>query len=156
DSTTTFGSGGYSFALGPGTYTVSASGGGLAMPIIRQVTVGTQNVRLNFLDKDDGYIVKLYQTVLGRTPAPVEVSGWETYLQNGGSLMALPSILEHSPEREGSLIRSWYATFLGRQAGPSEVQAWINAMQQGMTQEQVQAAILASDEFFQRAASLYP
>src|SRR5262249_4688926 len=48
-SVTTWGSGGYSFRLSPGTYTVTASGGGLASPVTRTVTVGSQNYRLNFL-----------------------------------------------------------------------------------------------------------
>ena len=47
-STTTFSTGGYSLSLKPGTYTVTASGGGLAAPIRRTVVVGKDNVRLNF------------------------------------------------------------------------------------------------------------
>ena len=47
-STTTFATGGYSLQVSPGTYTVTASGGPLAAPLIRTVTVGTTNYRLNF------------------------------------------------------------------------------------------------------------
>ncbi len=47
-STTTFTSGGYSISLKPGTYTVTASGGGLAASITRTIVVGKNNVRLNF------------------------------------------------------------------------------------------------------------
>src|SRR5205085_722569 len=36
----TFGSGGYSFQANPGTYTVTASGGGLAAPIAQTITLG--------------------------------------------------------------------------------------------------------------------
>ncbi|MBY0526055.1 MAG: hypothetical protein K2R98_21855 [Gemmataceae bacterium] len=43
-----FDTGGYSFRLNPGSYTVTASGGGLASPIAQTVTVGTTNARLNF------------------------------------------------------------------------------------------------------------
>ncbi len=43
----TWGSGGYSYQLSPGTYTVTASGGGLAVPVTRLVTVGSANARLN-------------------------------------------------------------------------------------------------------------
>jgi uncharacterized protein YkwD len=46
-TTTTWGSGGYSLPLSPGTYTVIFSGGGLASPVVRVVTVGAVNVRLN-------------------------------------------------------------------------------------------------------------
>ena len=44
----TFATGGYSLQLNPGTYTVTASGGGLTSPITTTVAVGSQNVRLNF------------------------------------------------------------------------------------------------------------
>jgi len=47
-TTTTFDSGGYSVQVAPGTYTVTASGGGLSAPLSEVVTVGTQNLRLNF------------------------------------------------------------------------------------------------------------
>jgi hypothetical protein len=47
-STATFDSGGYSIQVAPGTYTVTASGGGLASPITETVTVGQSNRRLNF------------------------------------------------------------------------------------------------------------
>jgi uncharacterized protein YkwD len=47
-STTSWSSGGYSFQLSPGTYTVTASGGGVA-PITKTVTVGSWNYRLQFL-----------------------------------------------------------------------------------------------------------
>jgi uncharacterized protein YkwD len=44
----TLASGGYSVQVNPGTYTVTASGGGLAAPLTKTVTVGTTNYRLNF------------------------------------------------------------------------------------------------------------
>jgi uncharacterized protein YkwD len=46
-SVATFDSGGYSLPVNPGTYTVTASGGGLAAPVTRTVTVGSANYRLN-------------------------------------------------------------------------------------------------------------
>ncbi len=47
-STTTLAAGGYSAQLAPGTYTVTASGGGLRAPIKRTVVIGNNNVQLNF------------------------------------------------------------------------------------------------------------
>jgi uncharacterized protein YkwD len=48
-SITDWDSGGYTFPLSPGTYTVTASGGTLAAPITQTVTLTSQNVRLNFV-----------------------------------------------------------------------------------------------------------
>lgn len=47
-SVTTWDTGGFSLQLSAGTYSVTASGGGLASPVTRTVTVGSTNVRLNF------------------------------------------------------------------------------------------------------------
>jgi uncharacterized protein YkwD len=52
-STTTFDTGGYSIQLSPGTYTVTATGGGLVEPVTHVVTVGSDNVRLDFVPMPD-------------------------------------------------------------------------------------------------------
>jgi hypothetical protein len=158
-STTTFDSGGYSLPVGPGTYTVTASGGGLTAPIAKQVVVGTQNARVSFVStliNYSGVITNLYQSALGRPAAAVEITGWLSYLQNGGTFSAVPSIIEHSPEAESRAINNWYMSYLGRNASPAELQPWVAAMEHGMTGEQVQSAILGSDEFYRHAGSLNP
>lgn len=48
--TTTTDFGGYQLQLPPGNYTVTASGGGLFAPIVRDITVGSSNVRTNFIN----------------------------------------------------------------------------------------------------------
>jgi uncharacterized protein YkwD len=48
NQTTTWGSGGFSLRVNPGTYTVTASGGGLGT-MTQAATVGSANYRLNFL-----------------------------------------------------------------------------------------------------------
>jgi hypothetical protein len=48
----------------------------------------------------------------------------------------------------GRLIQADYQTFLGRQAAPTEVVAWQAQLQAGLGENQLQAAILASAEFF--------
>lgn len=47
-SVATWDTGGYSLPVSPGTYTVTASGGGLGSAVSQTVTVGSANVRLNF------------------------------------------------------------------------------------------------------------
>jgi uncharacterized protein YkwD len=158
-STTTFSTGGYSIAVSPGTYTVTASGGGLSAPITRQVVVGSQNVRLNFLGATvnyAGFIANLYQTVLGRAASTTEINNWLGYLQSGGTPSSLAGFFEHSPEIQGRLVTRWYAAYLGRQPAPFELQGWIIGMQQGMTEAQAQTLILGSDECFRHLGSLSP
>lgn len=42
--------GGYDIAVAPGTYKVTFSEGGLAAPIVRTVTVGSKNVKIDLID----------------------------------------------------------------------------------------------------------
>lgn len=53
-STTTDSAGGYEMQLSPGTYTVIASGGGLAAPVARTVVVGNDNVQMNVVTNPNG------------------------------------------------------------------------------------------------------
>lgn len=47
--------GGYQVQLAPGTYTVTASGGGLSAPVTRNVTIGSTNVHANFIRGSQPY-----------------------------------------------------------------------------------------------------
>jgi hypothetical protein len=48
-TTTTFGSGGYSLPLRPGSYMVTASGGALPQAMTQSGTIGSLNLGLNFI-----------------------------------------------------------------------------------------------------------
>lgn len=160
-SVTSFASGGYALPLGPGTYTVTASGGGLAGAVTRTVTVGSTNVRLNLtpdpnqpplLDYTDA-VRRLYETALGRTPAAAEIAPWAQAMAqpNGPTLVAMA--IEHSHEARTRLVKSWYQTYLGREALASEEQGWVAALGGGVTEELALAGILGSQEFYNRAGA---
>jgi len=51
-TTTTWDSGGFTLALPAGGYSVSFSGGGLAAPVTKPITVGSANVKLDLTDAD--------------------------------------------------------------------------------------------------------
>src|SRR5207249_1052052 len=71
-SVTTWASGGYSLALNPGTYTVTASGPSLGT-VSHTVTVGTPNVRLNFTPSMNGPRI-VSSSPSGTLPSPPGVS----------------------------------------------------------------------------------
>lgn len=158
-SVTTFQTGGYSLPLAAGTYTVSAAGGGLASTVSQTVTVGTNNVRVNFTprpeNRNEDFIRRLYLGTLGRPAAAAEVAHWVGVLQNGGGRDAVANAIERSTEARGRLVRTWYVTHLGRHAGNGEEQFWVQVLVNGATDEQVLTAILSSAEFLNRAAVLY-
>ena len=59
--------------------------------------------------------------------------------------LAQPALAPRSTEAD--LIRSWYRDYLGRDVGP-ELTAWVELLRGGMSQTDVQATILGSDEFY--------
>jgi uncharacterized protein YkwD len=150
-STTTFDTGGYEIPVQPGVYTVTATGGALTSPIVRTVVVGTTNTRLTLIAGDDAYVQKLYQTVLGRAGSQPEVSAWAVLVPGPGGPAGVAAAIENSPEAHARHVSSWYVSYLGRTPGPAEVQGWVNALLNGATEEQVEAAILGSDEFYLRS-----
>jgi hypothetical protein len=66
------------------------------------------------------------------------------------ALLALPAAAQQAivpRSTEADLIRSWYRDYLGRDVGP-ELTAWVELLRGGMSQTDVQATILGSDEFY--------
>jgi uncharacterized protein YkwD len=153
-STTTWDSGGYSFPLDPGTYTITASGGGLAAPFTLTVTVGSANYRLNFTVGQEDYLRHLYQSVLGRPAASWEVASWLSALRGPAGADAVVNDIVRSQEARTHLVGSWYQTYLGRSPVNAEGQGWVAALLQDAREEDVLAGILASEEFLHRAGAL--
>jgi hypothetical protein len=155
-SVTTWDTGGYSYQVAPGTYTVTASGGDLAAPITHIVTVGSQNVSLNFVGKtvgggNDPFVPKIYQTVLDRQPSASDIVYWNAVLQSGVGYAAVASAIENSTEAYNREITGWYQTYLGRTPGPNETSWWAAQLAGGATDTSVEAAILGSPEYMHHA-----
>jgi Cysteine-rich secretory protein family/Domain of unknown function (DUF4214) len=155
-SVTTWATGGYSLQVGPGTYTVTASGGGLTAPISRVVTVGSQNVSLNFTASsvpppNSPFVPKIYQAVLGRQPSAQDIVFWNAVIQSGIGYAAIASAVENSPEAYSREILGWYQTYLGRTPSVNDVSWWSSQLANGSTDEAVQSAILGSPEYMHRS-----
>jgi streptogramin lyase len=97
-----------------------------------------------------GWITGLYQKLLGRDPAPSEVNGWLTVLQNGMSETAIAYLFASSPEREAQRIAADYENFLGRPPEAGIVPLWVAAFEGGLKNEGVIANFVGSPEYFQK------
>jgi Domain of unknown function (DUF4214) len=94
------------------------------------------------------YVTALYQDLLHRTPAPSEGAGYVHALDSGTSAATVALLFTGSLEFQTKEVQSDYAVFLGRQASVAEVGGWVGALQAGVSENQVETAFLASDEYF--------
>ncbi len=121
------------------------------------------------------YVTALYVDLLHRVPAASEMNGWvraintETLSLNAGisasqaasygglTASQAATAFTTSPEYLNNTVQAAYQLYLNRPAAPAEAAPWTAALQNGLPETQVQAAILASDEFFAaNGGSAYP
>ncbi len=169
--TTSFAAGGYSIAVPPGRYTVTASGGGLAAPVTQVVSVGMLNTRLTIragAGSTGGtppraptvdpaavrYVQHLYQQYLGRTAAAAEANRWAGVVQGPAGPLAAAAGIEFSPEARTRRVAGWYQQFLGRAPAGGEEQQWVGVMLRGGTEEDALAGLLSSDEYLSHAGGM--
>jgi hypothetical protein len=152
-STTTWDSGGYSLQLSPGSYVVTASGGGLGAPVTVLVTVGGVNVRLNFTTGQAGqselrsWVKLLYRDLLHRTAGAAEIDWWVANLVQGMSRDAVVAGMLASAEYNQGLVSQLYRQYLHRAPDPQGLAAFVGALQNGASEADVRQALLSSPEY---------
>jgi hypothetical protein len=97
---------------------------------------------------DQAWLQSLYRDVLGRDVDAGGRAAWLQAIASGASRLSIAYAIVKSVEHETSVVAADYQNYLGRTAGPAEIAGWVNNLQRGMSQEQVLAAFLTSDEFF--------
>jgi hypothetical protein len=102
----------------------------------------------DFGNDSNAWLTGLYHDLLGRAPDSSGFSHWQAQLAAGVSMATVAFDFATSLERDSMIIRADYANFLGRAASNAEVNAWVNVFQQGATRANVEADIIASNEFF--------
>ena len=116
-----------------------------------QVFVGTTNSLVTYglpLTPNQEYVTAVYRAVLHRVVDPGALTNWSTQLDKGASRTVFVSALTHSDEYFGDLIQSVYMRLLGRAADSGGVLAWTKAMHGGLTDEQLEADLVGSPEFY--------
>ncbi len=164
-SVTTFDIGGYSLQVNPGTYTVTFSGGALGAPVTQTVSIGASNYRLNAtpggasqasapvgsVDANTTWLTQTYQSLLGRSPGPSDLTYWLGRLQSGVSRDAVVAAIESSAEFQridnGRWLAQVYPSLIGRAAGANDLNYWLGVFGQGATRQDVVGAMMNSVEY---------
>jgi hypothetical protein len=102
---------------------------------------------------NSGFLTALYQDLLGRPVDPVGSMVFGTALANGAPRSQIVQTILLSQETEQDLVKGYYTRFLERLADTGGLSFFTAELQQGIPENSVAAAILASDEFFALAQS---
>jgi hypothetical protein len=93
------------------------------------------------------FVTSLYDRLLGRSPAPAELTFWELQLSAGETRAEVASAFLSSPEYKREFVERQYSELLARPADPHGLSLWVAKLEHGTSDEQMQAAIIGSPEF---------
>jgi subtilase family serine protease len=122
------------------TVTIADDGGSTAH-VVTPVTFGDANAQ---------FVAAAYMDVLAR---PVDAAGlnyWDQQLDGGQSRTVVVNLIDHSAEYFGNIIIGpAYMHYLGRTPDATGLAYWVDQMQNhGLTDEELEAGFIASDEFY--------
>jgi autotransporter-associated beta strand protein len=95
-----------------------------------------------------GWVIALYNDVLGRTPSEAEIQGVLSALAAGQSPFAVAFGFTDSTEKQTEEITQAFMTLLGRTPSSAEVQQYLSAFQAGLTVEGLRTIFVGSAEYF--------
>ncbi|HET6879085.1 MAG TPA: DUF4214 domain-containing protein, partial [Pirellulales bacterium] len=97
---------------------------------------------------DPGWIDALYVKLLGRPADPTGKQFWLTQLANGETHAQVAFAFTHSLERERTRVAGDYDHYLHRLPDQQGIDYWVNQFAQGLSNEDLIAGFVASDEYF--------
>lgn len=102
---------------------------------------------------NQGWVDGMYFDLLGRSPDAQGEANWVAALNAGMPRWLAAFGFASSAEREAIVVQNDYQSFLGREASAGEVDGWVNRFSSGMTNENIIAGFVASQEFMNEAQS---
>jgi hypothetical protein len=98
-----------------------------------------------------GWVMGLYNDVLGRSPSQTEIQGVLNALAAGQSPFAVALGFTDSIEKQTEEIVGAFMTLLGRTPSQTEINQYISAFAHGLTVEQLRGDFVGSAEYFFKA-----
>jgi len=92
-------------------------------------------------------IQALYVAFLNRQGDDAGTANWLRHWETGTSLPAIIQAIENSKESREYLVDELYSGILGRKADDTGLHFWVNALEKGLSENSLEAALLASVEF---------
>jgi len=98
--------------------------------------------------QEELWIDELFLVLLGREGDQDGIAGYFAQLTGGASRTEVALAFLESVEYRTMLVQSWYMTFLHRSPTPAEIALWVGQLAGPATDEDVEAGIIASDEYY--------
>jgi uncharacterized delta-60 repeat protein len=96
------------------------------------------------------FVAQVYLDLLQRPADATGLAGWSGLLDSGQATRAqIAQAIENSPEYHNLIIETYYGQYLKRPADSFGLSAWGSFLAQGGLTDQLRAALLGSDEYFQ-------
>jgi hypothetical protein len=105
-------------------------------------------------DADDIFIDDLFAEMLNRPADQVALNFFRGVLHSPAGRLGVITGIEGSEEARTDRLQTWFQHFLGRNLDDNARQFFLGLFSQGLSDEQIEAAILESPEFQTRAQSL--
>jgi hypothetical protein len=140
-------------AAGSQTYLIAFAAGATSYQWFKGNAGDTSTPIAGIGPSNDRFINQLYTDVLGRLSDPAATILFNDVIAGGGTRSTFAAAVLTSAEYRQRLLTDFYSTFLHRPISPAEVAFWTPAFGAGMTDEQIEAQITASPEYFAIAGS---
>jgi hypothetical protein len=127
-------------------------GNGPRVEQLKAIIIGSPEYFAKHGSSDTGFLEAVYNDVLGRNIDPGALTNWSALLASGTPRSTEALLILTSPEAYGVLTESDYRLYLHRDVDPGSLIAWVQALSTQLRDEDLVAALVASDEFFGRTA----
>ena len=97
---------------------------------------------------NSAFLASIYESVLGRSVDPTALANFGAALAEGTLRLTIAEDILTSSEEYQLLVQGYYERFLQRPADAFGLGQFVNALVQGISEEEVVAAIVGSAEFF--------
>ncbi|HWB07800.1 MAG TPA: GDSL-type esterase/lipase family protein [Pirellulales bacterium] len=97
------------------------------------------------------FVGAVYQDVLGRQPDAAGLTWGTAQVDSGQPRFQFIEQVADSQEADADFIDAVYRVYLGRNADETGLKYWVHEMAAGVSNQEIEALILASQEFYSRA-----
>jgi hypothetical protein len=129
-----------------GTYSLTFTAqNGVGADVVQSFTLVVE------LTPNQHFMSNVYNDLLGHGPDPGGLAFWSGLLDLGNSRATVLNLFDHGVWYFEPLIQSVYQQFLGRTADAGGLAFWIERMRNGVSEQQLEASLIAAPEYGQHA-----